>query len=1022
MTMTSRRRWFAVAATVSMLVGSLGAAPPFASASTSTANPAVPVVAPVYPEVGAGTHLINDDAKLAGFNDADWYKANIPFLDVPDPQIEQVYYYRWRTWKEHLRYTNPQDGWISTEFLDCCGYAAPYQAINAATGHQITEGQWVRDQTYGDDYVKFWLTGPGAGAKPADDGVNADTTDWAHEYSMWLASAAFERATVTGNTSEVVALLPQLEKQFNGWDKQYNAALGLYWSVPVWDAMEFSASSYASSDPYHGGAGYRPTLNSYQYGDALAISRIAALAGNSRTAKQYAAKATSIKNAMQKYLWDPQRKFYYAVARDNNPNLTKLDTREEIGFIPWAFDAALPQDAAAWGQLFDPQGFAAPFGPTTAERRSPVFLKDAGGCCRWDGPSWPFATSQTLTGMANLLNDYPAQKVVTANDYAAQLHTYAATQYKNGKPYVAEAHSADTDQWIYDGNNHSEDYNHSTYVDPVLSGLMGIRPSTGDELTINPLTPANWTHFALENVPYHGHNITIEYDRDGTYYSVGTGYKIFVDGVRVAAQKAVGSRTIRLRGPATSHQAPHMVNDAANPLRTGYPQPITSYTWQNDSPWSAVDGKVWFNEVPENTRWTNYSSPNKQDYYGVDFGVPTDVSDIRFYGYDDGGGVRPAAGYTAQYWTGTAWAKVANQAHTPLVPVGNGLNRITFPSVLTSKIRLLFDNPAGAFVGVTELQSWRTSSTAAAVSINDGAAVSVLPGKTITVNTTVTATGKPLRQVDVLLRAPDGWTVTPVGKASAASIGARKVLTTSWAVTAPLSAIGQDSVPLVATATYSQAGIQQATHTEVAAQIGFDPSMYPTVRLDDRFSTDTSANYQVLKASPDEAVPTIAVGSGQLSGSGSQPFFGLLDSGVGPASIDTALILTAKSFIGASAPKQDSLFLGLAGGTADYVAGWYNNHFGTSGVDVRSGGALNPAGSGTCCTHVTVAPGDQFALQVHGTHLTTYLGHNGTWTRLATTDVAAVDSASTLAGYHAMFGLRGDPGTISVSRFQVLSR
>jgi len=778
MTMTSRRRWFAVAATVSMLVGSLGAAPPFASASTSTANPAVPVVAPVYPEVGAGTHLINDDAKLAGFNDADWYKANIPFLDVPDPQIEQVYYYRWRTWKEHLRYTNPQDGWISTEFLDCCGYAAPYQAINAATGHQITEGQWVRDQTYGDDYVKFWLTGPGAGAKPADDGVNADTTDWAHEYSMWLASAAFERATVTGNTSEVVALLPQLEKQFNGWDKQYNAALGLYWSVPVWDAMEFSASSYASSDPYHGGAGYRPTLNSYQYGDALAISRIAALAGNSRTAKQYAAKATSIKNAMQKYLWDPQRKFYYAVARDNNPNLTKLDTREEIGFIPWAFDAALPQDAAAWGQLFDPQGFAAPFGPTTAERRSPVFLKDAGGCCRWDGPSWPFATSQTLTGMANLLNDYPSQKVVTANDYAAQLHTYAATQYKNGKPYVAEAHSADTDQWIYDGNNHSEDYNHSTYVDPVLSGLMGIRPSTGDELTINPLTPANWTHFALENVPYHGHNITIEYDRDGTYYHVGTGYKIFVDGVRVAAQKAVGSRTIRLRGPATSHQAPHMVNDAANPLRTGYPQPITSYTWQNDSPWSAVDGKVWFNEVPENTRWTNYSSPNKQDYYGVDFGVPTDVSDIRFYGYDDGGGVRPAAGYTAQYWTGTAWAKVANQAHTPLVPVGNGLNRITFPSVLTSKIRLLFDNPAGAFVGVTELQSWRTSSTAAAVSINNGAAVSVLPGKTITVNTTVTATGKPLRQVDVLLRAPDGWTVTPVGKASAASIGARKVLTT----------------------------------------------------------------------------------------------------------------------------------------------------------------------------------------------------------------------------------------------------
>ena len=75
--------------------------------------------------------------------------------------------------------------------------------------------------------------------------MNADTTDWAHEYSMWLASAAYGRAQVTGDLTEAKTLLPALEKQFHGWDKQYNAALGLYWSVPVWDAMEFSASSYA---------------------------------------------------------------------------------------------------------------------------------------------------------------------------------------------------------------------------------------------------------------------------------------------------------------------------------------------------------------------------------------------------------------------------------------------------------------------------------------------------------------------------------------------------------------------------------------------------------------------------------------------------------------------------------------------------------------------------------------------------------------------------------------------------------
>ena len=181
-------------------------------------------------------------------------------------------------WKEHLRYTNPSDGWILTEFLDCCGYAAPYQAIDAAAGHHIDEGRWVRNQSYLDDYIRFWLTGPGAGPKPATDAFNADTTDWAHEYSFWLASAAYQRAQVTGDFSGLTALLPQLEQQYHG--------AGISSSTPAWgctgrcrcgDAMEFSASSYESSDPYHGGAGYRPTLNSYQYGDAMAISRIAAM-------------------------------------------------------------------------------------------------------------------------------------------------------------------------------------------------------------------------------------------------------------------------------------------------------------------------------------------------------------------------------------------------------------------------------------------------------------------------------------------------------------------------------------------------------------------------------------------------------------------------------------------------------------------------------------------------------------------------------------------------------------------------
>lgn len=779
--------------------------------------------APAGAASGAGTHFLDDASYLAGFNDPSWYESNIPFVDLPDSTIQSVYYYRWRTFKEHLRYTDPTNGWISTEFLDCCGYAAPYQAIDAAAGHQITEGRWLRDTTYDQDYVRFWLTGPGAGPKPATDAVNADTTDWAHEYSFWLASAAYGQAQVSGDFRPLVAMLPELVRQYRGWDKQLDPTLGLYWSVPVWDAMEFSASSYRSSDPYHGGAGYRPTINAYQYGDAVAISKIAELAGDTALAAEYASRASDLKAAMQRWLWDPSRGFYYAMARDDNPGHQLLDTREEIGFVPWQFDAADSSDSGAWAQLLDPQGFASPFGPTTAERRSPLFMYQAGSCCRWDGPSWPFATSQTLTGLANLLDDYPAQSTVTSADYASALHTYASTQMRNGVPYVAEAHDPDRPSWIYDAYDHSEDYNHSTYDDLVLSGLLGLRPSTTSHLDIRPLVLSDWDHYLVENVPYHGHQVTVLWDRDGSHYHQGAGLRVYVDGALSRTSPTLAPLSVEVGavtlGARPTDAAPRLVDDATNPLRTGYPMPIASYTWRFDDPWNAIDGKVWFNEVPENTRWTNYASPNAQDWYGVDFGVPTPVSDVRWYGYDDGGGVRPAAAYQLQYWDGTSWTDVPGQTRDQAAPVGNGLNRITFPSLTTSRIRLLFTNPGGAYVGVTELQAWSASSTALGVTVGSGSPVPV-DGPTTVPVTLHNTTAQAVRQVAVALAVPSGWTVTRPDPVPAIEGGA--TATVHVVLTPPADDRGGTLAAVVATADYlGPAHVAQSTHARQSVRTAF---------------------------------------------------------------------------------------------------------------------------------------------------------------------------------------------------------
>lgn len=281
---------------------------------------------------------------------------------------------------------------------------------------------------------------------------------------------------------------------------------------------------------------------------------------------------------------------------------------------------------------------------------------------------------------------------------------------------------------------------------------------------------------------------------------------------------SVNVGAVRVTGDPTDRAA-RIVDDAANPLRAGYPRPIASYTWRSDDPWNAIDGKIWFDEIPENTRWTNYSSPNQQDWYGVDFGLPTAVSDVRFFGYDDGGGVRPAAAFRLQYWTRSAWIDVPGQSAAPTRPVGNGLNRITFPTLTTDRLRLLFTNPAGGFVGVTELQAWSRSSDALSVRVGSTDSVAV-DGPTPVSITLRTTTTHDLRRVTTSVAAPAGWTVTRPATIPSLAAGARATLTVT--LTPPADGPGGTLVAVVATSTYlGRAGVPLTTHARQTVRTSF---------------------------------------------------------------------------------------------------------------------------------------------------------------------------------------------------------
>ena len=163
--------------------------------------------------------------------------------------------------------------------------------------------------------------------------------------------------------------------------------------------------------------------------------------------------------------------------------------------------------------------------------------------------------------MANVLNNYP-QEVITKSDYFDLLQTYSKSHRRindQGEelPWIDENLNPYTGEWLaraqlanFDpltgwsdqkgGKERGKDYNHSTFCDLVITGLVGLRPRADGHIEVNPLIPEDqWDWFCLDNVLYHGKIITVIWDKTGKKYRHGKGLRIYEDGVLVAKSKKI---------------------------------------------------------------------------------------------------------------------------------------------------------------------------------------------------------------------------------------------------------------------------------------------------------------------------------------------------------------------------------------------------------------------------------------------------------------------------------------------------
>ena len=470
----------------------------------------------------------------------EWLSANIPLFTCPDTEIEQLYYYRWWAWRKHIKETPA--GFLITEFLKRVKHAGEYNALSCALGHHIAEGRWLHDPQFIDGDIHFWLrTGEGGGIRQN-----------LHQFSGWTAAAIYDRWLADARSDFAVSCLAGLVADYQAWERERLTESGLLWQRDVSDGMESSISGGRKVK------NIRPSINSYMYGNAKAIAAIAEMADKPELASEYRSKAARLKELTQQRLWNGGAAFFE----------TRLESgefapvRENIGFTPWYFD--LPDDRrgyeAAWNQLMDPQGFYAPYGPTTAERRNPDFqIAYEGDDCQWNGPSWPFATTITLRALANVLNGYRQQEI-SREEYFRTFAIYARSQHlkledRRVVPFVDENLNPLTGEWLaramkirkkifYGRGDH---YNHSGFADLVVTGLAGLRPRADTVVEVNPLVPAGkWDWFCLDRVPYHGRMLTILWDHAGAKFGKGKGLRVLAGGAEIARSAELERVTGRL--------------------------------------------------------------------------------------------------------------------------------------------------------------------------------------------------------------------------------------------------------------------------------------------------------------------------------------------------------------------------------------------------------------------------------------------------------------------------------------------
>ena len=336
------------------------------------------------------------------------------------------------------------------------------------------------------------------GKIPHEISQGANFVDWFKDYPYPYASADATPLYIIA-TNDYVVQSGDTAFAKEKWDS-------------LWKAYEFLRSTYDERGfPKNFGVGHGwveggPLLpvktELYQTGlgiEALrALANLAHLTGKEDASKELAKNFAQQLPLMNDAFWLADKKrFAFALDNNNHP----VDEPTVLSTVPMWF--GLLDDAKADAMIaqladLDQQ---TDWGMRIISDRSPRF---SGGGYHY-GSVWPLFTGWAAVGEYRYHRAHPAYENLRAN---------ALLAFDGSLGHVTEVLSGDFYQSLSTSSPH-QIWSAAMVVSPMLRGLLGLQADAdAGTLTLGPHVPANWTSFAVRNVPVGSAKIDLHYSKD----------------------------------------------------------------------------------------------------------------------------------------------------------------------------------------------------------------------------------------------------------------------------------------------------------------------------------------------------------------------------------------------------------------------------------------------------------------------------------------------------------------------------